>query len=83
MHWCLRSLLRARYHLCYKSTGALEVLKGFYEKAALAGLGFKRQPAFEEFKRNEQQKQERSSGGDLFSMFSSYLLKNRKQIKRV
>merc|ERR1719453_252230 len=34
-------------------TASLNILKGFYEKAALAQIGSTRQPAFKEFKRNE------------------------------
>merc|ERR550514_769964 len=47
-------------------TAALNILKGFYEKAALLQLGSKRQPAFKEFKRNE------NSGG-VMGMFNDVI----------
>jgi outer membrane murein-binding lipoprotein Lpp len=47
-------------------TAALNILKGFYEKAALVELGSKRQPAFKEFKRNE------NSGG-VMGMFNDVI----------
>merc|ERR550514_2711151 len=47
-------------------TAALNILKGFYETGALVELNSRRQPAFKEFKRNE------NSGG-VMGMFNDVI----------